>query len=58
MMMIGVDYRPSFQTIAFFIAETGECGDATETALSVRRSRAVSPASRIDSGQLPRPKSV
>jgi len=26
-MMIGVDYHPSFQQIAFFIEETGECGD-------------------------------
>src|SRR5712664_1331982 len=26
-MMIGVDYHPSFQTIAFLIEETGECGD-------------------------------
>jgi transposase len=27
MMMIGVDYHPSFQQIAFFIEETGECGE-------------------------------
>jgi transposase len=27
MMLLGVDYRPSFQQIAFFIEETGECGD-------------------------------
>jgi hypothetical protein len=27
MMLIGVDYHPSFQTIAFFVEETGECGD-------------------------------
>src|SRR5260370_1981238 len=27
MMLIGVDYRPSFQTIAFLIEETGECGE-------------------------------
>jgi transposase len=27
MMLIGVDYHPSFQTIAFFIEETGECGE-------------------------------
>ena len=26
-MIIGVDYHPSFQQIAFFIAETGECGE-------------------------------
>jgi hypothetical protein len=26
-MMIGVDDHPSFQTIAFFIEETGECGE-------------------------------
>ncbi len=26
MMLIGVDYHPSFQTIAFFVEETGkEC---------------------------------
>jgi transposase len=27
MMIIGVDYHPSFQTIAFFMQETGECGE-------------------------------
>jgi transposase len=27
MMIIGVDYHPSFQTISFLIEETGECGD-------------------------------
>jgi transposase len=27
MMIIGVDYHPSFQTIAFFIEETGEYGE-------------------------------
>ena len=27
MMIIGVDYHPSFQQIAFFIQETGECGE-------------------------------
>ena len=27
MMIIGVDYHPSFQQIAFLIEETGECGD-------------------------------
>ncbi len=27
MMIIGVDYHPSFQTIAFLMEETGECGD-------------------------------
>ena len=26
-MMIGVDYHPSFQMIAFLIEETGECGE-------------------------------
>ena len=26
MMIIGVDYHPSFQTI-FFMEETGECGE-------------------------------
>jgi hypothetical protein len=26
-MIIGVDYHPSFQTIAFFVEETGECGE-------------------------------
>ena len=25
MMIIGVDYHPSFQTIAFLMEETGEC---------------------------------
>src|SRR5258708_34029262 len=27
MMIIGVDYPPSFQAIAFLIEETGECGE-------------------------------
>ncbi len=27
MLIIGVDYHPSFQQIAFFIEETGECGE-------------------------------
>jgi len=27
MMLIGVDYHPSFQAIAFFVEETGECGE-------------------------------
>jgi transposase len=27
MMLIGVDYHPSFQTIAFFMEETGECDE-------------------------------
>jgi hypothetical protein len=27
MMLIGVDYHPSFQTIAFLMEETGECGE-------------------------------
>jgi len=26
-MIIGVDYHPSFQTIAFLMEETGECGE-------------------------------
>jgi transposase len=27
MLLIGVDYHPSFQTIAFLMEETGECGE-------------------------------
>ena len=27
MMLLGVDYHPSFQQIAFFVEETGECGE-------------------------------
>src|SRR5712675_560454 len=27
MLLIGVDYHPSFQAIAFFMEETGECGE-------------------------------
>ncbi len=27
MMLIGVDYHPSFQQIAFFVEDTGECGE-------------------------------
>jgi hypothetical protein len=26
-MMIGVDYHPSFQTVAYLVEETGECGE-------------------------------
>ena len=26
-MMIGVDYHPSFQQIAFFVEDTVECGE-------------------------------
>jgi len=26
-MLIGVDYHPSFQQIAFFVEDTGECGE-------------------------------
>jgi len=27
MMIIGVDYHPSFQAMAFLMEETGECGE-------------------------------
>ena len=27
MLIIGIDYHPSFQTIAFLMEETGECGE-------------------------------
>ena len=27
MMLVGVDYHPSFQQIAFVVEETGECGE-------------------------------
>jgi hypothetical protein len=27
MMIMGVDYHPSFQTMAFLVEETGECGE-------------------------------
>ena len=27
MMLLGVDYDPSFQQIAFFVEDTGECGE-------------------------------
>jgi transposase len=27
MLIMGVDYHPSFQQIAFFKEETGECGE-------------------------------
>jgi hypothetical protein len=27
MMLMGVDYHPSFQQIAFFVEATGECGE-------------------------------
>jgi hypothetical protein len=31
MMIMGVDYHPSFQTIAFFVEETGECGEQEQS---------------------------
>jgi len=31
MMIIGVDYHPSFQTIAFLTEEIGECGGRCNT---------------------------
>jgi hypothetical protein len=27
MMIMGVDYHPSVQTMAFFVEQTGECGE-------------------------------
>jgi hypothetical protein len=39
MMIIGVDYHPSFQTIAFFIEETGECGEAAYLTRGAQRNR-------------------
>ena len=27
MLIVGVDYHPSFQQIAFFMEEIGECGE-------------------------------
>jgi hypothetical protein len=47
MMIIGVDYHPSFQTIAFLMEETGECGEQelnhgdgqAETAALIKRLR-------------------
>jgi hypothetical protein len=38
MMIIGVDYHPSFQTIAYFVEETGEC-DEQEHVLTMPASR-------------------
>jgi hypothetical protein len=26
-MIVGVEYHPSFQTVAFLVEETGECGE-------------------------------
>ena len=37
MMIIGVDYHPSFQTMAFLMEETGECGE--EKLNQARKSR-------------------
>jgi len=31
MMFIGVDYHPSFQTIAYFVEETGEYDEILQT---------------------------
>jgi hypothetical protein len=33
MMIMGVDCRPSFQTMAFFVEKTGECGELELTTL-------------------------
>jgi hypothetical protein len=35
-MIIGVDYRPSFQAIAFFVEGTDECGERHDPQPSVR----------------------
>ena len=35
-MIIGVDYHPSFQTIAFLMEETGECGELSNAAAACR----------------------
>ncbi len=43
MMIIGVDYHPSFQQIAFLIEETGEC----EAAIPLRFARAGGLASEM-----------
>jgi hypothetical protein len=41
MMIIGVDYHPSFQTMAFLMEETGECGEQ-----ELNHSRAILPRSK------------
>jgi hypothetical protein len=50
MLLIGLDYHPSFQQIAFFIEETGECGErqlnATSSTDSPRGSPSLLPSSR------------
>jgi hypothetical protein len=50
MMIIGVDYHPSFQTIAFLMEETGECG---EQELNHRRwrSRTFLPGAKAERSQ-------
>jgi len=38
MMILGVDYHPSFQQIAFFMEETGECGERPAFVFSAQNS--------------------
>ena len=37
MMIIGVDYHPSFQAVAFLMEETGECGEQERTVMGKQR---------------------
>jgi hypothetical protein len=61
MMLIGVDYHPSFQTIAFVMEETGECGEQdlnhsdgqAEKFYRDLKQRAVSPFPETSPTQIP-----
>jgi hypothetical protein len=39
--LLGVDYRPSFQTIAFFVEEPRECGERELTTVEAKQSDSI-----------------
>jgi hypothetical protein len=49
MMIIGVDYHPSFQTIAFFVEEAGECGEQELSTAMMKQSDFILSCSREES---------
>jgi hypothetical protein len=49
MLLIGVDYHRSFQTIAFFVEETGEYDERRLTIVVEKQSRSIEACSRRES---------
>ncbi|HEY6384262.1 MAG TPA: hypothetical protein VIX91_01115 [Candidatus Acidoferrum sp.] len=49
MTIIGVDYHPSFQAIAFFVEETGECGEQELNQAMDKRSDSIGICSSAES---------